>query len=152
MAGPTGSGLAGVVAAEEALAEHVERLLVTAEREHGALVVVPDLPGARLPADLADALRAADAAPGGISTDHDAGVVVTHAERLGLAEALELCSRVPDGGRVVLQGDPEAAGRRRGRAGSSPTCWRPGWPTCTPRTIDAGGALAPSPRRCVRGP
>ena len=100
-------GLAGVVAAEEALAEHVERLLATAEREHGALVVVPDLPGARAPVDLTDALRAAHAAPAGIGADADGGVVVTHAERLGLAEALGLCSRVPDGGRIVLQGDPK---------------------------------------------
>jgi hypothetical protein len=99
-------GLAAVVAAEEAVAEHIERLLVTAEQEHGALVVVPDLPGARVPVDLTDALHAAEAAADGIHVDATGGAVVTHAERLGLAAALELFARVPDGGRVVLHGDP----------------------------------------------
>ncbi len=99
-------GLAAVVAAEEAVAEHIERLLVTAEQEHGALVVLPDLPGARVPVALTDVLRAAEDAPDGIHLDAAGGAVVTHAERLGLAAALDLLARLPEGGRLVLHGDP----------------------------------------------
>jgi hypothetical protein len=91
-------GLPGVVAAEEDLAEHVERLLVTAEDEGGAVVVVPDLPGTRLPPELVDARRTVAA---------DGRVVVEHAERLGLAQARTLVAGLPDGGRLVLVGDPE---------------------------------------------
>lgn len=98
--------LATVAEAEESLAEHVERLLVTAETEGEGVVAYLDVEGARTP-ETPETPEVA--VPEG-------SVVVRAAERLGLAAALTLFEEVPDGGRVVLVGDPRRLpGRGPGR-------------------------------------
>lgn len=100
--------LVSIAALEETVAEHVGRLLVTAEGDVPGVGIVLDLPGARLPDDD-DANGDWDRSDDGEDRGGDGGrtAVLRSADRLSLRDVARMLAAVPDGGRVVLVGDPE---------------------------------------------